>query len=405
MNFSLRNMHTWSDTRWTAILGALFCIALLYVYVSDSALSRAIQHCESTPVAERFSCFRVAIEKHHSGNDLSAYTAFVQERVYTKNDTGGGAYAIFGTNCHTLQHALGDFVATKSEDIPPEEALRYGDGRCAGGFYMGFLKRYAYMHEYSNQSLSALYDACPHTAREECAHELGHALYDRHGQPVLGVIDTITKEKYNAAVDSPTVSSATPNIRGAFSDCTTLLEKDLQPYCYTGIGHNMFLFGEIDEDGYIEQFEACENMETQSERTQCQEFLMYRVGINYASPHFISGSYQDGIMTCENAVAQTNANDRDALFAQCYIGVGGGIGLFVDSEFLASDETPEDIVALRDTLYAYADRCSAAPEQFVPDCFSGLLGTHFYDAYTKFRVYHPMLERIVPYNDSFEVVS
>lgn len=387
-------------------IGICISIFSAWFFLDTNNLSDNLTACQDSTTQERFSCFRAVIEEHFTDSNLEAYVSYVQANAFTENETGGGEYAIFGTNCHTLYHALGDFVAAHRGTLPLKEAVLLGDIRCAGGYYMGFYKRNTYLNNYDDASIKAIYETCPEFAEVECAHELGHDLYEKYSHSILTVLDEISRTKYGMDIPKRTASSSMHvDLKSAFADCNTYLPEHLQPYCHSGVGHNMFLFGEINPGGYLAELANCEEVGDLADQKMCSEFLVYRVGINYAAPLFLNSRPDEGSNICEEIAEAARPSDKEEYLRHCYLGVGGGIGLFVDSEFLATEPEEDKIPQLKTELLHYANLCELTSEPFKETCFTGLFGTNFIDGYLKFRIHQPTIEKLIPYIEDFKVVG
>lgn len=392
-----------------ALIAVLLLSAALfagYVLVFDDVLLvHSLQTCESVPRAERFSCFRAQIETH-AEKDLEGYMSRLNRLAPEFTKTGDNSYAVFGTNCHTFYHALGDFAAMHAEGRSVKELIKLGDMRCAAGYVMGLFKRLTYENNYQGDYLSQMYPVCPPAERNSCAHELGHDLYDKHAEPILALLDGITHERYGVRLGSRAAHErGAVDLAKPFEECRAMLPEHEWPYCFTGVGHGMFLFGEFNPDGYLAELDSCTSIEDREGQEECNEFLIYRIGVNYAAPLFLSSSFDEAETVCDEAAAAASTPNTSAYLEQCYLGVGGGVGLYVDSELLSVEPEPEDIPRLKETLIRYAHLCNRVPEVYGESCYLGLLGTNFLDAYLKFRMSDSAIEGLVPYVGNYEVVG
>lgn len=392
--------------------GVLFLILLIVGLYSSGAFNdflfvKAMKRCNIVSEEERFSCFRAGLENYPMSN-LEEHIAHVELLVpkFTTNSEDT-SYAIFGTNCHTFYHALGDFVAMHAEGRSVEELIKIGTMRCTAGYAMGFFKRLAYEHDYHDQYISNILEACPSPAWNSCVHEVGHVLHDKYTQPILALLDPITEKQYGVQVVPPATdrSSYALDLTRPFEDCRALVPEDDWPYCYTGIGHNMFLFGAFNPKGYLAELDRCVGVSDVENQEECNEFLIYRIGVNYAAPLFLSSSFDEGKTICQNAVARASTPNEQEYFEQCYLGVGGGIGLYIDSELLSIDPASGDIPRLKEDLARYARLCNRMPEGYQDNCTLGLLGTNYLKAYLKYRMFDPTIERLIPYAGNYEIVG
>lgn len=374
-------------------------------FFDNHLLVRSMKRCESVSKEERFSCFRATLEQRANGG-LVHYMAQLNELAPQFTKTGDNSYAVFGTNCHTFYHALGDYAAMHAEGRSVEELLTLGDMRCAAGYVMGLFKRLTYENNYRGEYLSRMYDLCPHAEKNSCAHELGHDLYDKHAEPILALLDEITFERYGVTIGSRAVRERGPvDLTKPFEECRAMLPENEWPYCFTGVGHAMFLFGEFNPDGYIAELESCTSVEDLERQEECNEFLIYRIGVNYAAPLFLQSSFEEAEAVCDEAAAEASVPNTHEYLEQCYLGVGGGVGLYVDSELLAVPPESEDIPQLKESLIRYAHLCNRVPEAYGDNCYLGILGTNYLDAYLKYRMFDPTIERLVPYTGNYEVVG
>ena len=99
----------------------------------------------------------------------------------------------------------------------------------------------------------------------------------------------------------------------------------------------------------------------------------------------------------------------------CYKGVGGGIGLFIESEYpeyftdaelpiFSEQFTIDDIKRIKQSVLGFAKLCEASPGAILQnECFQGLLGTRFKTLYLLFGVKYEPIEKLLPNLDNFEV--
>jgi len=400
--------HSWVTRAVIAVIvvGAGLLGAYVLGFFDDEILVYSMKKCGSVPKQERFSCFRAQLETSHRGDNLEGFMGRLNRLAPRFTKTGENSYAVFGTNCHTFYHALGDYAAMHSEGKSTEELVALGDMRCAAGYVMGLFKRLTYENNYRGEYLSSMYRLCPSAEKNSCAHELGHDLHDKYTQPILALLDEITLEKYGVVLGSRAMREREEvDLTQPFEDCRTMLSEDAWPYCYTGIGHGMFLFGEFNPNGYMAELDGCASIADREGQEECNEFLIYRIGVNYAAPLFLSSSFDEAEKVCEEATSRASVPNEMEYLEQCYLGVGGGVGLYVDSELLSVDPTVEEVPRLKEDLLRYARLCNRVPETYQDSCYLGLMGTNFLDAYLKFRMFDPTIERLVPYSGNYEVVG
>jgi hypothetical protein len=278
---------------------------------------------------------------------------------------------------------------------------------------MGLYKRTALKNGFPTDLLKEFYQACNQEAKHQCSHEIGHLLNDKYTTSILGVLDRLTQEQYGLSY--PEKYNYTlfenENLDAPFEECRRVVPQDERSYCYTGVGHNLFLFSEFSPNGYKTQFQECMNIK-EGNKEDCFSFLLFRIGINSMAPKFLSSQFAEGNKICEDALEIIKRPD---LMFHCYKGVGGGIGLFVESEYpeyfrdaklpIFSDEfTVDDIKNMKQSLLNFAKLCEASPgKQLATECFQGLLGTRFKTLYLLFGVKHNTIEELLPKVGDFEV--
>lgn len=366
---------------------------------TDQVFAGAVESCNTAPKEERFSCYRAAIETRFKGeipND-----AVVRKNLSFKSDDF--SYAVFGTNCHTFYHAYGDYVGTKLNSKEVVDALSSGSTDCTSGFVMGLIKRASLKEGFSTEFLKQLFDECPQDSLNQCAHEVGHVLHDKYVSSILSPLDDITWKKYGlrASSDYQYVTYSEPNLDAPFEECRKIVtKKEVLPQCYTGIGHNLFLVAEFSHDNFQAEFDAC-NKISRDNRDSCLGFLIFRIGINNSAPHFLAGRTSEGTKVCDDVISRLG---REDLKYHCYIGIGGGIGLFLDSEYdLTSDLSAETEIRLLEK----ATLCDRVEFRFIDNCYRGLIGTPFRNIYKNFKYKYPKIDEILGPADvnSFQVVG
>lgn len=365
----------------------------------DQVFAASVNTCNTVPKQERFSCYRVAIETRFQGeipND-----AKLRKNLSFKSDDY--SYAVFGTNCHTFYHAYGDYVGTKLNSKDATAALSAGSADCTSGFVMGLIKRASLKSGFSSDLLKELFARCPDGSINQCAHEVGHNLHDKYTSSILGPLDDITSKKYGlkAAETYKYVTNTKPNLDAPFEECRQIVtKKEVLPQCYTGIGHNLFLVAEFSGDNFQAEFDAC-NAIAPENRDSCLSFLIFRIGINNAAPNLLAGRTEEGLKVCSETISKIS---REDLKFHCYIGIGGGIGLFLDSEYdLTTDLSAETEIRLLEK----ASLCDRVELKFIDNCYRGLMGTPFRAIYKNFKYKYPKLDEIIgPSNsDQFQVVG
>ena len=377
-----------------------------------SDFARGLVVCNNMLPQLRFSCYRNMIEKSYAAfpSRLIPDTQhqFAQDAEGAFRSDNGVSYAIFGTNCHTFYHAAGDFFAAHSTssaatDIP--SMLAWCPSMCTSGCVMGLMKRVAFQHDYAADVLAAFYPACENKSKHQCAHEIGHLLHDKYIHPILDVLDDVSKKNFGLVMPPRSEGKATTqgsSLDAPFEECKRLLPKNEWPYCFTGIGHNLFLFSEFAPDGYKTSIAECQSKAI-SHRDDCYAFLIYRIGINAAGPKFLSGHPEEGNKICRDSLALMNRQD---LASHCWLGVGGGIGLYVDSVYAFDDLTSGNLSEVKQGVLDFAKRCDASEHGFVDACFTGLMGTPFKKLYKTLNLYHERIERLKPIlDDDFQVVG
>ena len=397
-----------------ALIGAALVFIAVYYFAPREVLgefSKDIEQCNFIEKQLRFSCYRSTVEKYYEG-DLEKFLGKMENDASLTFKGKDTSYAIFGTNCHTFYHAIGDFIATNNTEPDIQSALNHCSLSCTNGCMMGLYKRTALKNGFPTDLLKEFYESCRGGEGHQCAHEIGHLLHDKYTESILKTLDELSYENYTFSY--PEVYTYTlfenPDLDAPFDECRQILPEDEFSYCYTGVGHNLFLFSEFSPDGYKTQLKECMDVEGDN-RDKCFGFLLFRIGINSAAPQFLSSQFGEGNETCEDAIAVIG---RDELILHCYKGVGGGIGLFIESEYpeyFIDAELPifdeeyklEDIKKIKQALLDFATLCEASPEGLEGECFQGLLGTRFKTLYLLFGVKHEKIEELLPNLDDFEV--
>lgn len=392
------------------VAAALFIISAAYFY-SDSGnkgktLESDIADCNIIAKELRFSCYRSVLEKHSSKTNLENFISSISNNRTFSFISKDNSYAIFGTNCHTFYHALGDLVATYSNSDKLEKLLNLGPYGCTAGYTMGLYKRMALKNNFSKDLLKKFYKICREGQDNQCAHEIGHLLHDKYTYSILKILDDLSLKNYGLKPVDQYKYTTFDNVdlNAPFEECEEVIadNENLLAQCYTGIGHNMFIFSEFSPDGYKGQFRDCDSV-AEENRDSCYGFLIYRIGINTVAPKFLSGQFDEGKKICDEVEALAG---QDNLKYHCYIGLGGGIGLFMDSEYQLDKINEDNLVETKNALFKYASLCHKAEEEFIDKCFAGLMGTRFKSFYTIFKIHLEEIEKLLPTLESdFKVVG
>lgn len=372
------------------------------------SFSKALAGCNFTATELRFSCYRSIIEKYYKGN-INGFSQKIKNDkdlsfASRSNQNDKITYAIFGTNCHTFYHAAGDFIATYAKgDL--KSILDLGPTNCTNGYTMGVYKRLAIINNYDINLLKKFYEICKEGAQNQCAHEIGHVLNDKYSYSILKHLDDISQKQYGLSYPQnyQYVSFEQSDINAPFDDCKKIMpDENKLAQCYTGIGHNLFLFGEFAKDNFRAVFDECAESDAKN-TDNCYGFTIFRIGQNHAGTEFLNKNFSRGNQICLESVAQIN---RDGLEKHCYLGIGSGIGLWIDSEYSSIKIDDNNLVQIKKELLELALLCNEAEEAFKDNCFAGLLGTKFKKFYKDLGIYEENIERILPTIDSdFEVVG
>lgn len=290
-----------------------------------------------------------------------------------------------------------------------EKILDLGPTTCTNGYTMGVYKRLALKSHFSMDLLEKFYEVCKKGAENQCAHEIGHVLHDKYSYSVLKILDSISASQYHVTYpqkyDYVTFvnSGSADDLDKPFEDCKKIMpDQNKLAQCYTGIGHNLFLFAEFSKDGYKSMLSECAKTQEKN-KNNCYAFLVYRIGINEAATQFLSHEYEAGRKVCEDVVVMSS---KVEMKEHCYRGIGGGIGLFVDSEYALTDINEKNLVSVKNQLTDYLKLCEQSDEKFVDSCFAGLFGTKFAKFYDLLKIYYEPIEKLRPTWDSdFEVVG
>lgn len=376
--------------------------------LSDRGFPHAVAVCHAVDKRLRFSCYRAAIEGHFAGNPAALTEAVktlpLTGSQATVSDEKDPSYAIFGTNCHTFYHAMGDFLAEKNPQASVSSLLANCPTGCTSGCTMGLFKRSSLLHGFSDAHIASLFPSCRAGEEHQCSHEIGHILHDKYFSSILRVLDQESQKNYHVTPNPAnryTVGNSV-NMNAPFEDCKKYVPAKERAYCLTGVGHNMFLFAQFSEGGYQTLFDDCKSVAPEN-RDDCYAFLIYRIGINEAAPRFLTGKADEGRKICDDAVALISRTD---LAKHCYLGIGGGIGLFVDTEFGSRKITDEMIPEVKKQLLEHAKLCDLSGENNRNSCLAGIWGTRYKILYKLLYVTYDPLDTLIPtLDDDFEIVG
>lgn len=370
-------------------------------------LAEEVKKCNVLPAQIRFSCFRAVLEKDFFANKsigLKKYLQSLESRGITFHSEDN-SYAVFGTNCHTFYHAVGDLIAN---NVDPKgnlkDSVAYCSNQCTSGCVMGLYKRLALDNQYDENLLKDFYKDCPQGGGHQCAHEIGHVLHDKYVTSILKPIDEISAKNYGLKPQGNPIYTTfdSANIDTPFEDCKKLVPSDELAYCYTGIGHNLFLFSEFSPEGYKQSFNECDKADP-SHLNDCYAFVVYRIGINDVATKFLSGKYDEGKAICDDVVNITKNKDMKK---HCYLGVGGGIGLFIDSEYSNVPITQDNLKDTQQAVTNYITMCEKSEEAYKQDCYKGLLGTKVRKLYKQLNLQDSVFDDILKnLKTEFEVVG
>lgn len=399
---------------WKYLLLLLFTSALfLLVYTAKknnrtATFSQTIIDCNSVSTQLRFSCYRNAIDEYFKSDLKALLTSIKNHKELNFSQSQGSKkdidYAIFGTNCHSFYHAVGDFITTSTPNEDIKTAVNYCPTSCTSGCIMGLYKRKALEGKFDSNLLTNLFKYCPSTSMHQCTHEIGHLLHDKYTISILNTLDEITLKEYNLApaANYSYVTYEKGDLNAPFTECRKILPESEWPYCFTGIGHNLFLFAEFNPRGTASIVDECQKADVKN-RSDCLGFAIYRIGINGAATKFLSKKYDEGNTTCQKAITVAKRPD---LAYHCYLGIGGGIGLFIESEYVSFNVTDENVGTIRKQVLDWVDLCKYTKSDFVDQCYKGLLGTPLKKIYKTLNLEHEVIERILPTVESdFEVVG
>lgn len=365
-----------------------------------------ISKCNSTETRLRFSCYRSTIERYYHNNLTGLVNRLKDDKGLVLDSTAKGdevSYAIFGTNCHTFYHAVGDFIAETAPNNDIKTNLDYCSSTCTAGCTMGLYKRTALENNFDTALLKKFYNICRENERNQCTHEIGHLLHDKYFYSILKVLDNISYQEYGLKQpkEYKYVTEATNDLNAPFEECKEIVPENKLAQCFTGIGHNLFLFSEF-AGSYKPILDECTKI-PDTNKDNCFAFLIYRIGINEAATKFLSNKFADGNKVCDDVVALINRKD---LKSHCYLGVGGGLGLFMDSEYGSAKIDENSAPQVKERLTNTLKLCDNAEKGFKDYCLRGLWGTGFKKLYKNLNLYDEDLEKLIPELDNdFEVVG
>ncbi|MEX0877505.1 MAG: hypothetical protein WDZ40_01420 [Candidatus Spechtbacterales bacterium] len=374
---------------------------LIFKEKSGQKFSLAVEGCNTLETQLRFSCYKNAISGHYKGSNDDFFPWI--ESQHLSFESADASYAILGTNCHTFYHAVGDIIAEKGSEKDVSELINYCPPSCTSACMMGLYKRNALDKGYPSDLLSKFYEVCPKGSEHSCAHEIGHLLHDKYTYSILRILDELGKDNFNLypQKEYKYVTFNDPDLSAPFEECKSILPVNELPYCYTGIGHNMFLFSEFKEGGYEESFAECDSL-GEGNKDECYDFFVYRIGINDVATKFLSGNVEEGKDICTQ-VSEDAQNE--GVINHCYRGLGGGIGLFIDSEYAGVDIGKGNISQIQRDVVKKINLCEAVGE-FKNECYMGILGTGVKKLYKDLNLQHDVIEKIIPQIESdFQVVG
>ena len=414
MSFSRIKKYAIGAAVLLSLVGFVLFVAPYLIPVEvQGKFVQEIANCNFVEKQLRFSCYRNVLENYYKGGDIKSFLDKVENNASLSFKGKDTSYAIFGTNSHTFYHAVGDFIAINNREVDIQSALNLCSRSSTNGCMMGLYKRTALEAGFPTDLLKEFYDVCREEEKYQCVHEIGHVLHDKYTTSILGILDSLTEEQYDLRYSEEYSYTLfeNANLNAPFEECKQIVPEDEYAYCYTGVGHNLFLFSEFSRDGYKTQFQECMDIK-EDNREECFGFLLFRIGINSVASKFLSSQFVEGNEICKDATAIIG---RDDLTYHCYKGVGGGIGLFIESEYpkyfidaelpiFNEDFTVNDIKDIKRVLLDFATLCESSPEEAMQtECFKGLLGTRFNILYLLFGVKHEQIEKLLPNLDDFEI--
>ncbi len=362
-----------------------------------------VSRCNRKEKELRFSCYQKALAAYSTA-DLRVLRESIEKNRYLNFEGADVSYAIFGTNCHTFYHAVGDTVAKRGAGGSTKELVDYCSAACTSGCVMGLYKRLALAYDFSDEIMASLFPGCPEGSSHQCAHEIGHLLHDTHTYSILKILDETAAQSFGLSPDRPYTYTVAEEVdlNAPFEECKKFVPEEELVYCYTGIGHNMFLFYEFAKTSPAEFLKECDKADA-SHRNDCQDFFVYRVGINEAATLFMSNDFEGGHRVCKE---YAEAAGRMEVKTHCYRGLGGGIGLFIDSEYSHTEITEQNLAPIQKRILALFDLCKESEAGYAEECFKGILGTGAKKLYKKLNIGHLIIEKILPTIESdFEVVG
>ena len=386
------------------VLGIVASVVLtLHARRNDSKhkFATVVKHCNAAASELRFACYKSALENYYH-DTLPDLRRWVGSNRYLSFKGTDNSYAIFGTNCHTFYHAVGDSIAERGQGQDSATLVNYCPNTCTSGCVMGLYKRTALINNFETPILEHLWDVCPIGSEHQCTHEIGHILHDKYVFSILRILDDLGVKTYGLEQKTYNYQrTEKPNLNAPFEECKKIVPEEERAYCYTGVGHNLFLFSQFATRGYATLFKECESAATNKDA--CYDFLIYRIGINDAATQFLSYQFDAGRKVCDDAAT---LSARSTAKKHCYLGIGGGIGLFLDSEYTNQTITPQNIGAIRKDVLDHIDLCEQSEEEYRTECYKGLLGTRVKKLYAELNLHHLIIEKVLTdSDDSFEVVG
>lgn len=386
----------------------LLIVSIIFLVICFIAISNGIreskefynyiQKCNEASYILKFSCYRSGIEKYYKDYPQRFIRNIQEYPKIAFRNKGYSNYAIFGTNSHTFYHAAGDFIAENmaiegNDSIGVSHLLK----KCppismTTGCVMGLYKRLGLKSHHSTEFLRVLYQQCGEEERGTCAHEIGHLLHDKYTYSILKIVDEISEKQYGLKQtdNAQYVTFKNSNLNMSFEDCKTIIsDKKRWDACYTGIGHNLFIFSEFSKDGFRLMFDECQKIK-ESEKDNCLAFSVSRIGVNEAAPRLLSGQFKEANKVC-NDVA--NMVKRKDLEYYCYRGIGEGIKFYIQSEYGLMKIDEKNIAGIRKDMLKSAKLCEKASPGFAEYCYDGLFGTKFKKLYLDLNMLDKTIEK------------
>lgn len=299
---------------------------------TEDTIAEKVASCNVEKVERKFSCYRALLDGIYKGQPIEEFVRAIEQDSSISFKKRADPIGVFGTNCHNFYHALGDFIASESQDhVNLEEFFELCPSTCTGGCYMAAFKRNVMNQDYSSESIQKNLTACTKLSPYACSHEYGHLLHDSATQPVMQIVDEISSKSFGLSYVNGNSYEVLDKI-GAdelFTSCSNL-ENGLGGICNTGIGHNMFLLIDYSQNGLSQAVSECSDYFTKSlDISECKRQIIYRTGINKVASLYLSGEFEAGFEKCSEVVALTGEPD---LLEYCFYSLGRGLGWLFISE-------------------------------------------------------------------------